>query len=89
MFRRNDMAKRRSRVDIVVAILQIADKGAKKTQIVYGANLNFKFLNGYLDKLEKAGLIARDYENNGIIKTTEKGEKYLQHYVVFKDFGII
>ncbi len=88
MFRRNVMAQRRSYVDIVAEILRIARKGTKKTRIVYGANLNFKLLNEYLDRLEKAGLIAKDFDEDGLIKTTEKGKKYLQYYEGFKDFGM-
>jgi len=89
MFRRNVMAQRRSQVDIVAEILHIARRGAKKTRLVYGANLNFKLLNEYLDRLEKAGLVAKDLDEHGLIKTTEKGKKYLQYYEGFRDFGMI
>ncbi|KYH40859.1 MAG: hypothetical protein AYL32_009340 [Candidatus Bathyarchaeota archaeon B26-2] len=83
------MARRRSHIEISADILRIARTGARKTRIVYGANLNFKLLNEYLDKLEKAGLIARDPKKTGIIRTTEKGRKYLQQYENLKDFGML
>jgi len=89
MFRRTVMTQRRSHVDIVAEILRIAKKGTKKTRIVYGANLNFKLLNDYLGRLEEAGLIAEDLEENGLIKTTEKGKKFLQYYEGFRDFGML
>jgi len=89
MFRRTVTEQRRSHVDIVAEILQVARKGARKTRIVYRANLNFKLLNEYLDRLEKAGLIAKNLEEEGLITTTEKGKKYLQYYEGFKDFGMI
>ena len=89
MFRKSVISHRRSNMDIIADILRIAKGGARKTRIVYGANLNFKLLNEYLDKLEKAGLIARDPEMRSLLKTTEKGKKYLEHYEGFKDFGLL
>jgi len=86
MFRRSVMTQRRSHVDIVAEILHIARKGARKTRIVYGANLNFKLLNDYLNRLERAGLVAKDGYEGGVIKTTEKGKKYLEYYQEFKEF---
>jgi len=76
-------------VDIIADILRIARKGAKKTRIVYGANLNFKLLNEYLERLEEAGLITNDSEKRGMLKTTDKGRKYLQHYEGFMEFGLL
>ena len=66
-------------------ILRIARKGAKKTHLVYGANINFKLLHEYLDELEKAGLIAK---NNGAIRTTEKGTQFLNYTNGFKQFWL-
>jgi len=89
MLRKNVPLQRRTRIDITAEILRIANDGAKKTQIVYGANLNFKLLRKYLDELEKAGFIMRDLKKQGIIKTTEKGEHYLKYYEGFKDFEVV
>jgi len=80
------MNQRRSNVEIVAEILRIARKGSRKTRIVYGANLNFKMLDEYLTKLEKAGLI-KNLSDNGLIETTEKGKGYIQHYEGLKNFG--
>jgi len=72
-------------MDIMAEILRIARKGAKKTHLVYGVNINFKLLHDYLDELEKAGLILN---NNKIIKTTEKGAQFLNYTSGFKQFGL-
>lgn len=88
MFRKINMSERRSNLEIVAEILRISKKGVKKTRIVYGANLNFKMLREYLEKLEKAGLIKHLPENGGLIKTTEKGNDYLQQFKGLKEFGI-
>ena len=89
MFRRSVIGQRRSNVDIIADILRVAKRGARKTRIVYGANLNFKLLNEYLEKLEKAGLITNTSEEGTIFKTTEKGRKYLEHYEGFREFGLL
>jgi predicted transcriptional regulator len=82
------MSQRRSNLEIVAEILKIARKGAKKTRIVYGANMNFKMLDEYLEKLTKAGLIANSENNGGLIRTTEKGVEYLQQFYSLQEFGI-
>jgi predicted transcriptional regulator len=89
MLSRNVNIPRRSNIEIAAEILRIAKKGARKTRIVYGANINFKLLEEYLNKLERAGLIAHNIEENAIIQTTEKGVKCLQYYEGFKNFEII
>ena len=81
------MSQRRSNLEIFAEILKIARKGAKKTRIVYGANMNFKMLDEYLEKLTKAGLIANSEDNGGLIKTTEKGVEYLQQFYSLQEFG--
>jgi predicted transcriptional regulator len=88
MLRKISIPQRRSNLEIVAEILKIARKGARKTRIVYGANLNFKMLGEYLERLEKAGLIAQSQENSGLVKTTDKGYQYLQQFGDLKDFGI-
>ncbi len=48
---------RRSRLDIIVDVLEAGKEGANKTGIVYKANLNFKIAGEYLDLLQEHGLI--------------------------------
>ena len=88
MLTKISMSQRRSNLEIVAEILKIARKGAKKTRIVYGANMNFKMLDEYIEKLEKAGLIEVPQGNGGTIKTTEKGVEYLQRFYGLQECGI-
>lgn len=74
-------------MEIMAEILRIARKGARKTRIVYGANLNFKLLQEYLDELERAGLIVDHTEKGGLIETTERGIQYLHYYEGLKQFS--
>ena len=78
--------KRRNNLEITADILRVAKRGAKKTHIVYKANLNFNILHEYLDELADAGLIENDEAGNGTIKTTEKGVQYLNYYHGLKQF---
>lgn len=64
---------RRSRIDITLDILKIASNGAKKTEIVYGANLNSNITNKYLDMLKQKDLII---QQDNIFVTTNKGKEY-------------
>lgn len=58
------------RHDIIMEILKGAVKGAKKTVLMYKANLSFHQLERYLNHLSTAGFIE---EESGVWKTTEKG----------------
>jgi len=80
------MSRRRNNIEITADILEVAKNGAKKTRIVYQANLNFKVLHEYLAELEKAGLITNSAEGGGLVRTTERGAKYLDHYDEFKRY---
>jgi predicted transcriptional regulator len=74
--------ERRSRLEIIADILLVAREGAKKTEIVYKANLNFKRVGKYLPYLVKKGLIeniSSDY------KTTKRGNEFLRDYQKMKE----
>ncbi len=66
---------RRSRIDIIIDVLEVANMGVNKTAVVYKTNLNFKLAEKYLGLLQKQGLV----ENNvNKYKTTEKGRIFLE-----------
>jgi len=83
MLKIESVEKRRSRPDIFNDILKIVLKGARKTRIVYGANLNFKLLREYLDNMERQGLLV---EEDGKVIATEKGKEYLVYYQGLRNF---
>ena len=70
---------RRNDLDICADILKIAQTGAKKTQIVYKANLNFKIVKKYLDRLIDNGLLLNQDENR-FYMTTYRGTDFLEQY---------
>ncbi|WP_319507956.1 winged helix-turn-helix domain-containing protein [uncultured Methanolobus sp.] len=64
---------RRTKSTISVEILRAALEGAKKTHIVYRANLNFEVVNKYLSLLKEKGLIE---QKDNLYVTTEKGREF-------------
>jgi predicted transcriptional regulator len=72
--------KRRSDIEISADILKVALHGAKKSHIVYRANLNFEVVKRYLQHLSEAGLINFPSLENRLFKTTQKGKEYIQRY---------
>jgi predicted transcriptional regulator len=71
MSRRNDL-------DICADILEVSRDGAKKTHIVYGANLNFNIVKKYLQKLMDKGFLSQT--EGSCFVTTEKGTQFLEKY---------
>ena len=79
MFRNHiDVVLRRNNLDIYADILNAARGGAKKTHIVYKANLNFKIVKKYLKSLREKELIQNC--DNGYYVTTPKGIQFLEKY---------
>jgi len=70
---------RRNDLDICADILQVARAGAKKTQIVYQANLNFKIVKGYLQRLIANGMLDPNQEGR-LFVTTTAGVDFLERY---------
>lgn len=73
-------SKRRSDIEISADILKVAMNGAKKSHIVYRANLNFDVVKRYLKRLNDAGLINLPSIENRLFKTTPKGREYINQY---------
>jgi len=72
--------ERRNSMEITAEILQIAERGMKKSHVAYKAKLNYVFLEHYLDKLEEQGLIKRNVKPGRRVVTTEKGLLFIQQY---------
>ena len=70
---------RRNDLDICADILKVSKAGAKKTHIVYRANLNFKIVKKYLSRLIDNGFLM-DRSDNGVFVTTDRGSDFLEQY---------
>ena len=64
----------RGKFDIIGSILLICKNGAKKTEIVYKANLNFKNAEVYLKWLNDRKMILKE---GRIFNITSKGSELL------------
>jgi predicted transcriptional regulator len=70
--------KRRDRLEVINAILDVAVEGAVKTRIMYRTNVNFRQFEDYVDPLREAGLVeVLNTENRKVYRTTEKGKTLL------------
>ncbi len=69
------MSRYRDKLQIVADILSVVSKGAKKTWIMYQANLSYKLLCRYLDEVLDAGLVICEEENSYVL--TAKGREFL------------
>ena len=73
------MVNYRDRLDIIADILNVASRDAKKTQIMYQANLSYKVLQRYLNEIVTASLIQ--FENSRqCYQLTDKGHENLDAY---------
>ncbi|VVB63996.1 Winged helix-turn-helix [uncultured archaeon] len=67
---------KRDKLEIIQGILLICKNGAKKTEIVYKANLNFKNAEVYLKWLIDREMIVKDGK---FFKITSKGSELLSN----------
>jgi predicted transcriptional regulator len=70
---------RRGEIEIMRDILEVCLKGANKTKIVYGANLNFSRLERFLGTLLSFGFVSEedDPAASAVYRTTRAGMDFL------------
>lgn len=73
------MGSYRSRLDIIADMLNAASGGAKKTQIMYQANLSYKLLAKYLAEVMEACLVRFERGKRCYVLTS-KGREFLERY---------
>ena len=73
------MGSYRSRLDIIADILRVVSQNAKKTQIMYQANLSYKVLQRYLRNVTAASLVDFEDEEQCYVLTS-KGHEFLEAY---------
>ena len=73
------MGNYRNRLEIIADILLVASQNAKKTQIMYQANLSYKVLKKYLSDMMASSLISFKTSEK-LYAITEKGQAFLEAY---------
>jgi predicted transcriptional regulator len=74
------LAKYRHRLDILADVVKVADTGARKTRIMYFANLSFLLLNKYLEDALHVGFLQT---HGDVFFVTKKGKAFLERYRKF------
>jgi predicted transcriptional regulator len=69
----------RRRLDIIADILQVVSGNAKKTQIMYQANLSYRVLQKYLAEITESSLISFEGGRRCYVLTA-KGQEFLDAY---------
>jgi predicted transcriptional regulator len=69
----------RSRLDIIADMLHVASGGAKKTEIMYRANLSYRLLMKYLGEVKRAYLVSFERKRRCYVLTS-KGKEFLETY---------
>ena len=73
--------KKRTKYEIVHDILENCQNGAKKTWVMYRANLSYDLTTNYLNDLAKRGLIEN---KDGLYYITDKGKQLLELLKVWR-----
>ena len=68
---------KRNNLDICADILRVSRGGAKKTHLVYKANLNFNIVKKYITGLTESGLLEKNGER---FYVTEEGKLFIDRY---------
>jgi len=81
------MNKRRSQLEIQVAILDTISQGIDKpTKIMFSANISWLILQNALLTLESNDLIIKgNQKNRSVYSVTEKGHSVLKDYRALKE----
>jgi len=69
----------RHRLDIIADMLHAASGGAKKTEIMYRANLSYRLLMKYLGEVKRAYLVSFERKRRCYVLTS-KGREFLDTY---------
>lgn len=77
------MGMYRSKLEIIADVLGVIGEGAKKTHIMYGANLSYTLICRYLDWVVGAGLVRAVKGSEALYMVTAKGKTFLERYEKF------
>jgi predicted transcriptional regulator len=74
------LGQHRTSLQILADILDAAGSGARKTRIMYHANLSFRLLNRYLGYALEIELVSAPCSSDGCYALTPKGYEFLEKY---------
>ncbi len=81
------LARYRRKIEILADVLSAARPGARKTRIMYVANLSYVLVNKYLKETMAIGFLVAE---NDEYRLTRRGQDFLDRYVNYRNrFGSI
>jgi predicted transcriptional regulator len=74
------MGKYRTRLQIIADMLSVVNdnEGARRTQVMYQANLSYRLLRRYLDEIVESGLVECNEDH--CYELTPKGLEFLERF---------
>ncbi|MCW4010451.1 MAG: winged helix-turn-helix domain-containing protein [Candidatus Bathyarchaeota archaeon] len=72
----------RDKLNITADILTVVSRNAKKTQIMYQANLSYKVMTRYLNEVVSASLVSFEPEHQCYVLTA-KGKRFQTAYLAY------
>jgi predicted transcriptional regulator len=78
--------KSRGFFDIMAEMVMVCQSGARKTHIMYKANLSYEMLQRYMKVLLDAGLVEGSLVD-GSYRASPKGFSFVRDYAEFKRLG--
>ena len=82
------MSRKRTNLEVSADILKVAIGGAKKSHIVYQANLNFAIIKEYLEHLARSGLLTAPANGSKLYTTTDKGIAFVNYMNGLQQFAM-
>lgn len=82
------MSRKRTNFEVSADILKVAIGGAKKSHIVYQANLNFAIIKEYLEDLATSGLLTVPVNGSKLYTTTDKGIAFVNYMDGLKQYAM-
>ena len=76
----------RGRLDIIADILHVVGENARKTRIMYQANLSYRVLQRYLAQILEASLASFECEKRCYVLTA-KGRVFLEAYREYSEIN--
>jgi predicted transcriptional regulator len=76
----NQKSTKRDKLAILIDMLEVCRAPAKKTHILYRANINFYQLTRYLDLLVTTAMIEQVESQSKVYRITEKGLQFIRMF---------
>jgi len=78
-----DLGSHRTSLQILADVLDVVRDGARKTRIMYHANLSFRLLEKYLRYALETELVSAPCSGDSCYRLTPRGHEFLEKYIKY------